>query len=191
MSRQAMLLFAVGAVLVLALYWMFLLSPKRDELAATQQAIQVAKDEQVNLDTQIDGLKVVRANAPEVEARLAATEALIPSGPALAPTLRQLQLAADEAGLVLTSVSPGSPQTVTLTGLPAGASAMSLSLSLTGSYFQFIDFLRRIEDPSITPRAIIWNSINVSPASYPTLSLSLSGTMFTLDRVVVAGEEEQ
>jgi Tfp pilus assembly protein PilO len=186
MNRQSTMLAAVGSVLVLALFWMFLLSPKREELAQAQEAILTSQAEQRSLTNQINTLREVRATAPQVEARLAATEALIPSGPALPSTLRQLQLAADEAGMVLSAVSPGQPGEVVIEGLPPGASSMSLSVTLSGSYFQIVDFLRRVEDPMITPRAIIWSSMSISPEDYPTLGLTLSGMMFVLDRGAVA-----
>ncbi len=186
MSRQAMLLTAVGAVLVLALYWMFLLSPKRAELAETNAAIEAAVGQQGTLTNRISALKDVRAAAPAVEAQLAATEALLPGGPALPSTLRQLQLAADEAGMTLSSVSPGQPSAVAVEGVPAGVSQMTLSVAMSGSYFQIVDFLRRIGDPLITPRAIVWNSASIGVGEYPELSLSLSGTMFVVDRTAVA-----
>lgn len=190
MNRQGILLGAVAAVLVFAVYWMFLFSPKREEYRVAQDATASAIQEQGNLTTQINTLRDVRARAPQVEAQLAATEALIPSGPALSPTLRQLQLAADESGLDLIAVAPGPPAALVLEGLPAGAASMSLSLQLSGSYFQIIDFLRRIEDPTITPRAILWNSMSIGPSDYPTLSLTVLGTMFTLDRSAVDANQE-
>lgn len=187
MSRQAILLTAVVTVLVLALYWMFLLSPQRDELAEVNASIEAARLEQQSLTSQINSLREIRARAPEVEARLAATEALIPSDPALPALVKNLQRAADEAGLIMQSVSPGTPDPVSLEGLPAGAAEMSLSLEMTGSYFQIVDFLRRIEDPRITPRAILWDAVAVAEDDYPQLSLSLSGRMFFIDRASLVG----
>lgn len=190
MNRQALLLTAVGSLLVLALYWMFLLSPKRAELAETNEAIIAAVDQQAQLTNRINALKDVRAAAPAVEAQLAASEALLPSGPALPPTLRQLQLAADEAGLFLSSVSLSQPSPLVVEGVPAGVSQMSATLALTGSYFQVIDFLRRVADPVITPRAVLWSSVSLAVADYPQLSLSLSGNLFVVDREALTGSEQ-
>lgn len=190
MNRQSLLLAAVAAVLVLAVYWMFLLSPKRAALVEAEEAIAAAIEQQATLSNRINALRDVRAAAPAVEAQLAATEALLPVDAALPTTLRQLQLAADESGMILSSVSPGTPTESTIEGVPAGVSEMSLSLSMSGSYFQVIDFLRRIADPVITPRAILFNSISLSPGGYPTLSVSLSGRMFVVDRVAIAGGQE-
>lgn len=190
MNRQSLLLSAVAAVLVLAVYWMFLLSPKRKALVEAEAEIAAAIDQQASLQNRINALRDVRAQAPSVEARLAATEALLPADAALPATLRQLQLAADESGMVLSALSPGTPAAVDVEGVPPGVSQMSLSLSMTGSYFQVIDFLRRIGDPTITPRAILFDSISLGPAGYPTLSVSLSGRMFVVDRVAIAGGEE-
>ncbi len=187
MNRQTTLLAAVGAVLILALYWMFLLGPKRTELSETNDAITAAIDQQRTLTNRINALQDVRAAAPAAESRLAATEALLPSSAALPATLRQLQLAADESGLTLNTVSPGPPSPVTLANVAGGVSSMTLSVSMSGSYFQIVDFLRRIGDPQITPRAILWQSAAVGLGEYPELSLSLSGNMYILDRAAIVG----
>jgi hypothetical protein len=47
-----------------------------------------------------------------------------------------------------------------------------------GGYFQVVDFLRRLEDPVVTPRGVLVQSVTASPGELPTLSVSVSVVMF-------------
>jgi hypothetical protein len=90
--------------------------------------------------------------------------------------LRQLQLAADEAGATMPTISLGRPASVT--DAPATLGQLSLNVQLTGTYFQVVDFLRRVEEPAITPRGISWSSLSLSISDYPDLNVTLQGRMF-------------
>ena len=177
MTRVQTLLSALAAVLLVVLFWLLLWSPQQDELETVRADIERSQDEQRQLAAERDQLRNVRDEAPEVEAELAAAAAVLPSDPALPAALRQLQLAADEAGVVLESVSPSRPTQVD--EADPGVSSIDVGLQLSGGYFQLVDFLRRIEDPEISPRGLIWGELALSRGDYPTLSASLSGSMFT------------
>ena len=177
MTRVQIVLAALGAVLVVVLFWLLLWSPQQDELEQVRADIETAQDRQRVLAAEREQLRAVRDEAPEVEAELAAAAAVVPTDPALPSALRQLQQAADEAGLVLQAVSPSRPSQVD--GAPEGVSAIDVSVQITGSYFQVVDFLRRIEDPSITPRGLVWNDLSVARQEYPDLTVGASGRMYT------------
>lgn len=178
MSRQTVLLSALGVVLVLVLFYFFAFAPKNEELAVIREDIDTAVAQQATLEARIAALQEVRLRAPEIEAALAAAESIIPRESALPSALRQLQLAADDSGVELTTISPGRP--VAVPGEVAELSSIGVTIAIQGSYFQLIDFLRRIEDPAITPRGILWTSGTVAPADYPQLAISLSGQMYAV-----------
>lgn len=188
MKRATTLLLVLGALLLVVVSFLFLIKPKMDEVAALEVEAEDIRAQQAQVETQIRALEEVRATSPNLEAELAAVGAIVPDNPSLPATLRQLQVAADDSGLTLVSVAPGAPAAVGSTEVPDLAS-IPLSLSLEGGYFQVVDFLRRIEDPRLTARGILVQDVSVSPAEYPTLAVTVSGTMFSvLEQPVTAPE---
>lgn len=188
MRRTQLLLSAVAGILVIALFWFLLYQPKREALAEVEEQILAEEAVQAGLQTEINRLRSVRDEAPEVEAELAAAEAIVPRDAALPSALRQLQLAADEAGLVLSSVSTGRPTAVD--GAPEGLAGIDVTVQILGGYFQTVDFLRRVEDPAITPRGLVWLDAALAKAEYPQLSVSLSGRIFVVLPAPPPVEEE-
>jgi Tfp pilus assembly protein PilO len=188
MTRRLVLLGGLAAVLLVVLFWLLLWTPKQEQLAELDTQIADAQALQVQLQAQVTGLREVRERAPEVQALLAASETIVPHDPAMPSALRQLQQAASEAQLTLRSVSPGRPQAVSAEGLvmEPGTELVTypVGLLVEGGYFQVVDFLRRVEDPSISPRGFTWATLNASVLEYPTLTVDLSGAVYA---VVPAG----
>lgn len=177
MNRQALMLVAVGAILLVVVFYLFGWKPKSEEIAEIQTQTDEAVAQQSLLRTQIATLESVRASAPEIEAALAAAESLLPREAALPSALRQLQLAADDSGVELLTISPGRPAADE--DFPELA-RISLAITADGSYFQLVDFLRRLEDPTITPRVILFENVTIAITEYPTLSAALTGSMFAV-----------
>lgn len=177
MKRQTIVLLVLAAVLVTALWWMLLYSPQRDEQAALEMQRDQVLAEQATLRQEIVQLETVRETAPELQARLLAGETLIPHDVALPSALRQLQLAAEDSGVVLRTISAGRPVTV---GEPsvitpgAQLSSIQLTLAVEGEYFQLVDLLRRLEDPSITGRGLLTQTMSLAPQEYPELVASVT-----------------
>jgi Tfp pilus assembly protein PilO len=176
MKRSIILLSSLAAILVLALFYVLSFQPQREELQ--DLAAQLAAEELVHADRQAElvRLRTVREEAPEVAAQLAGGEAIIPHDPSLPSALRQLQLAADESGVVLQAVTTARPVSVDMADV-AGWATMDTNVQLLGSYYQIVDFLRRVEDPSITPRAVSWRTVAVSRDEYPQLAVTLGGQL--------------
>lgn len=178
MTRIQLVLAGLAAVLVVVLFWLLLWSPQGDEIDEVRAEIEDVEQEQATTQSRIDSLRSVRDDAPELEALLAAGNSVLPRDTALPSMLRQLQTAADESGATLSSVSPGRPQPVEEG--EEGLAALSLSAQMEGSYFQVVDFLRRVEQAEITPRGITWSDLTMSVSEYPELAVSLNGEMFAL-----------
>lgn len=188
MKRSTVLLSALSAVLVLALFYVLSFQPQRAE--REDLAAQVAAEELVHADRQAElfRLRSVREEAPEIAAQLAEAETIIPHDAALPSALRQLQLAADESGVILQAVTTTRPASSEVADVPALAS-LDANVQLLGGYYQVVDFLRRVEDPSITPRAVSWRTISVSRDEYPQLAVTLSGQLHALLDVPPPPEE--
>lgn len=182
MTRQATLLSVLAAVLLLVLAYFFVVKPKQDEMAETRAEIESTQSQQAQVRAQISRLENVRASIPEVEAAIAAAETIVPRDDAkLAAAVRQLQVAANDSGAVLSSVGMSRPSAVTGDGTvdpPAGLASIGVNITVEGGYFQIVDFLRRVEDPALTPRAVLWSTSSISLDEYPTLTANLAGNMF-------------
>lgn len=181
MNRQTILLSALGAVLVLVAFYIFLFQPKQDEIATVRDEIDTTVTLQTAARNEIQRLQAVRANAPRLESQITSAQAVVPTSNSLPGTLRALQMAADDSGVILTSVAPGRPEL--LEGATVeGLSHLDLSVGFRGSYFQMVDFLRRIEDPAITARGIVWGtgSLTKDDADYPQLVGTVGGSMFAV-----------
>ena len=191
MSRMAWVVSALGALAVIALFFVLVFQPAREELAEVEEQIALEQAEQDRLDAEIQRLRSVREEAPTVEAELAAAEAIVPRDPALPALIRQLQAAADEAGVTLASVATGRPAELEEAPEP-GLSAIDVNSQVEGGYFQIVDFLRRIEEPSISPRGLVWVNATVTrdEESYPDLNVSLSGRAFGVVAVPLPPEPE-
>ncbi len=191
MSRMAWVVTALGAVAVIALFFVLVFQPAREELAEVEEQIAMEQAEQARLGAEIERLRLVRESAPGVEADLAAADAIVPRDPALPALVRQLQVAADESGITLTSVATSRP--VELETPPVeGLSAIDVNTQVEGGYFQIVDFLRRIEQPSITPRGLTWVNATVTrnDDSYPDLNVSLAGRAYAVVAVPLPPEPE-
>ena len=192
MNRMAWVVAALAAVAVIALFFVLVFQPAREDLAEVEEQIALEQAEQARLEGEIERLRLVRENAPGVEADLAAADAIVPRDPALPALVRQLQVAADESGISLLSVATARPNE--LAEPPEeGLSSIDLNTQVEGGYFQLIDFLRRIEDPAISPRGIIWLTASVIRVdeSYPDLSVALSGRAYAVLAVPPSEEEPE
>lgn len=190
MNRSALLLSVLAAVALVVVSFLFLIKPKMDEVTELRVEAEDVRGQQTEVQSQITALESVRSTSPSLEAELAAVSSVVPSEPALPAVLRQLQMAADDSGVTLISVAPGAPADAGVEDAPRLA-AISMTLALEGGYFQVVDFLRRLEDPVVTARGILVQDVTASPAEYPTLSVSLSATIFSLLDEPAGAQPEQ
>jgi Tfp pilus assembly protein PilO len=178
MTRQATLVTILGAVLIVVLFFFLVFQPRQGDIADLEQQAADVRTQQDALEAKIASLRAVRSQAPEYEAAIAAAETVIPGDAALPAAVRQFQMAADDSGGELVTVAMSRPTAVE--GDVDGLAELEVSMTFEAGYFQTVDFLRRIEDPAITPRALLWKSLTVASEEYPTLTTSLSGTIFAV-----------
>lgn len=177
MNRQTALIAGLVVVLVLVLFWFFAWRPQSERIAEIETQREQVESQQVVLQQRINRLEQVRREAPQVEAEIVAMESVVPRELAVPSAIRQLQTAADDSGVELVSLTWERPTPVE--GV-ADLNSLAVGAQINGGYFDIVDFLRRIEDPAITPRGFVWRSLAVAPLDYPTLNASLSGVMYAV-----------
>lgn len=177
---------AIAACVLLAAAFFFLAwQPKDDEQTALEDETAELEREASSLRNEIAALEEIKANEVQIRATIAKISEYVPEGPAQAEVMRQLQDAADAAGVTVASMQFGEPQRVEEapdTGEPGTVLAsIDSSFNLEGEYFQIVDFMRRIEVD--VPRAVLIRQLSLSEGGdegFPTLSGSWSGDLFAV-----------
>jgi hypothetical protein len=181
MKRATLLLLSLSLILVLVGWFLLVWTPRSDAIAETEVEITEVQAQQATTQARIAGLRGVREQAPALQADLAAAESLLPRDTALPSALRQLQSAADASNANLVSVSPSRPEAVE--GATPGLYAMGVTAEVRGTYFQVVDTLRRLEDPAISPRGLLWSGTDITideEAGAPNLIVILTGRMYAV-----------
>jgi hypothetical protein len=181
MKRTTLLLLSLSLVLVLVGWFLLVWSPRSEAIAEAEVQIADVQAQQATTEARIETLRGVREQAPALQADLAAAESLLPRDTALPSALRQLQSAADASNANLVSVSPSKPEVIE--GAAPGLYAMGVTAEVRGTYFQIVDTLRRLEDPAISPRGLLWSGTDITideEAGAPNLIVVLTGRMFAV-----------
>lgn len=176
MSRLGWVLVSLGCVLLVVLWYFLIFQPTSEDIEAVRMETESTLAQAQQQRARAAELRAVREAAPEAEAQLAAGQTVIPENASIPALFRQLQSAADDAGVRLTTITPSAPSAETRGDQEIAT--ISVSMSVTGSYFQIVDLARRVEDPTLMPRALQWSSASLSPSDFPELSVSLGGTVF-------------
>lgn len=172
-GQRPVLLAVVIAVAVTALFYLFLLRPKFNQISAVREQIVQAEQEEQDLLQDIARLEQVQQDAPQTRARLARVSDLLPSTPELPGFIRLVQGAANAEGIDLKSIAPSPPSPV-----DDQLEMITVSLLVEGSFFQTEAFLARLEN---LKRLVEVTSIAISPTegeTGATLSTTLSLTMY-------------
>jgi Tfp pilus assembly protein PilO len=207
--KQLVAFTALGVIAIGAGSWFLLISPKHSEAAG----IRAQADQQVStnatLQTQLAALKAQAKDLPAQQAALAKVAAKIPTDPGLPNLIRQLAIAADNAGVELVSLTPSQPTPVaapiTAAAAPAavgagavpsaaraagsatgsatgGLQSISLQVNVVGGYFQVEQFLDQLE--SLT-RALKVSAFTLAPGANPLKpTAATSGAPSTLTTTI-------
>lgn len=181
-----------GLLLLVALSWVFVLSPKLGALADTSEQSTALQDSNLSMTVQLAGLRELADDVAKMQQKGDALALVIPATANQPGFFRAVTTAAQNAGLpasALTSVSPGVP-VLPVAPAPAvveeGAAAVpaaapepqvavqEISINIDGSYDQLATFLDNLESMD---RALLVQSIDLS-ANEESLSLTVSGATF-------------
>jgi Tfp pilus assembly protein PilO len=184
-NRRAPIVAGAIAVLIAVLAVFLLVLPKMGQVSETEDELQAAQDEEINLEAQLRALEEAQAQAPETEQDIAAIEDQIPETADLPGLFRLLQSAADRSAVDFFSFTPGTPVVDATTSFSTVAS----QITVTGGYFAIDEFLFLLETLS---RATKVTTLAITPsgtgtAEVPTtistssLQLQITAEFYTTD----------
>lgn len=198
MKRGTIIGIVAGGLVVVLLWYFFLYSPTSSDLNDTKSQVSAAEQQKQELENSIRQLKELSRNAPQQEADLRALRAAVPENPDLGEFVLQANEIATASGVDFLSISPSPPVANTSSG---PKSTIALSIQIDGGFFQLLDYLARLEH---LDRLVILDSVSVSTgdtgtsgstgstgstagsgstsgssSTDPTLSVTLTGRMFT------------
>jgi len=191
----------VGAALaVLVIWFVFLWSPQGSKISKANERKKQAESEQQDLQVRIARFKSLQQQEPQKRAQLENLRVAIPDEPNLAQFILDANTAANVSGIQFLSISPSPPAPATG---PAGSSApaspttpaagarpaaINLQLSISGGYFQVVDFVNRLDG---LPRLVVIDSLGLTGAAQTGtstgLTVSISARMFVREATPVAG----
>jgi Tfp pilus assembly protein PilO len=176
--RSRVVVVGVLLTVVVVLIWnIAIFSPRGKKLNDAKKQAQAAQQLEPGLQATLARLKQISENGPEIAAQLDTLNAAVPASPDLDGFILSANQIAVRAGIDWLSVSPSVVQAGT-----SGPSVIPLSVQIKGGFFQVLDYLNRLEDLG---RLVIVDSINTTASGTagvsgpPTLSVTLSGRMFT------------
>jgi len=169
-----------GAIVLVALLAVFLMVlPKMSEVGETEDQLQQAQDQEINLAAQLNALEDAQAAAPETELEIAAIDAQVPQTADLPRLFRQLQGAADRAAVDFFSFTPGTP----VPNLTGSYSTIASQITVSGGYFAIDQFLFLIETlqraAKVTSLAVTSSAGTTTSTS--TLQLQITVEFYTTD----------
>ncbi len=184
--RNRAILLAAVFVLLLLVWFFFMFRPNQrriSELRAEQEQVQ---QEIGGLQVQLERLRELQRQEPQLRAQFARLQDALPDDPRLPDFILQVQEAANLAGIDFLSITPSLPAAFTPPGAmqpppeAAQLQAISVSISVTGTYFEVEDFIIRLER---LQRAVRIGSFTLAPGEgaaggSPTLSTTLQMQMF-------------
>jgi Tfp pilus assembly protein PilO len=208
-ARRPVVIGVAAALAVLVIWFLFLWSPQGSKLSDARDRKDNAEREQQELQARIDRLKSLKQDEPAKRAQLENLRVAIPDEPNLAQFILDANSAANVSGINFLSISPSPPTAGTATGAassatppttapeaspgaaaPAAAPAViNLQLSISGGYFQVVDFVNRLND---LPRLVVIDSLGLTSggtgtAGATTLSVAIAARMFVSAPTAVSG----
>jgi Tfp pilus assembly protein PilO len=184
MNKRAPIIAGAIALLVALLAVFLLVLPKMSSVGETEDQLQAAEDQEINLAAQLNALEDAQAAAPETEQEIGAIDAQVPPTADLPSLFRLLQGAADRAAVDFFSFTPGTP----VPNATGTYSTIASQITVSGGYFAIDEFLflletlqraAKVTTLAVTPSATGGETTTTTSTS--TLSLQITVEFFTTD----------
>jgi Tfp pilus assembly protein PilO len=147
-----------GAVALSALAWFLLIGPQRDETVSVEDETVAAEGQVVVEQRKLARLNAEFADSRKFAAELAANRQALPLVAATGDLLRELQNAGEAAGVLVPSLSAGTPIELKDT---AGVASVTITISAVGPMEKLQRFLDQIQ--RIQPRAMLVYTVTFAP----------------------------
>ena len=167
--KHHMMVVAGGAFLILVLIILLGLRPQFTKLASlgTEQASELVKLEEANM--KLERLDSIREEAAEIEAARVVLSRRLPDDAELPSLIVELQRVANDAALDFGAVKVDDVVSM------QGYSEVPFSLTVTGTFYSFIDYLYRLEKMT---REVVVDSFQLEAQNYPELRAEVKARVF-------------
>ncbi|MCU1426932.1 MAG: Tfp pilus assembly protein PilO [Actinomycetia bacterium] len=169
MNRRAVLLAVVGVVGVVALWWVFIFSPKADSLSKARENLSTARTQAQSLQAKLNQLKDLQRRSTQIEAQLGKLTAAIPKTPNQADFISGLNDIADQSGITWQSVTMSQPAAST----PGSPDTITVQIQIQGGFFQALDYMNRLENLG---RLVVVDGVNVAGTPSSTTGTTGGGS---------------
>lgn len=177
--RRNIIIFVLIMLAVLVAWYFLIFTPQSNKIDETAAAADGAEQQARALRLEVERLRELEKQAPQLRERAAKADTAIPGDPQLAQFILQVQEAADASGVDWVSVAPTPPAAPPEAATPDARAVLEviLEMSVEGGYFQVQDFITRLETLS---RAVKVAKVALTSGSdQPTrLEASLGMKMF-------------
>jgi Tfp pilus assembly protein PilO len=170
MTRDRKLLFIVGLMALIAVWFVGVWMPNSRDLADAHAATESAEIRAQELEVEIARLAAADKDEDATEALTERVTEAVPDTADLAGLLTAVAATADEAGVRLLGVTPGA--------LVAGSpTALPLSLDVSGGYFSVVSFTQKV---AALPRLVVIDGVQISAGSAGELTVKYTARAFTV-----------
>jgi type IV pilus assembly protein PilO len=185
LGRRSVVIGVVAALLVLLLWWFLLWSPQRKKVDDAKARADAAQQQVGQLRVTLSRLQELKRTEALKRSQIESLRVAVPDQPNLAQFILDANDAANKAGIDFLSVTPSPPATAAAgAGTPAGApAAVNLAMSITGGYFQVLDFVNRLTD---LPRIVVIDNLSLAAGDGSNMTVSITARMFTTSAAPVA-----
>ncbi|RJQ45534.1 MAG: hypothetical protein C4534_04460 [Gaiellales bacterium] len=175
-KRDIIILAAIGFLAVVALWYFFLISPKRGEIDEVNEQARVEKETYDRNTARLKNLEQERAAAQEARGELLKLDKLVPGDEQIPSLIVELQKSANDAGIDFVKIEPDVP-------VPgAGATVIPIEMKFEGRFFDVNEFLYRVENYA----RLEGNEVNVSGRFLSVVDITLEeGEFLKWDNVTV------
>jgi Tfp pilus assembly protein PilO len=180
-SRRGPILAAVAGLALVILMVAFVILPKASQVREKRREVDVARQQEAELQVRLDQLRALAQEAPKNRRRLRQLDAAIPPNADLPGLIRLLNGIAEKSGVDFMTVAPSPPSPS-----PFTAAVLPTQITVAGRFFSVDQYLYRLENLS---RAAKVTSIQVSPGGggLNYLQVGLSVEFYTMDTTAGPG----
>jgi Tfp pilus assembly protein PilO len=186
-GRRAPIIAGAVMLVIAVLAFLFLVNPKRAQVAEAEATLDEAQKEELTLVAQRATLEQAEAEAPANRKIIRQVEQQLPPTADPQGLILLLENAAVKSGVDLTQETIGNP----VAG-ESGITTIAITLSLTGTYFSLDEYLFQLET---LPRAAKVVSVSVAPGGVGattvsgTLGMQVNIELYTTDISAGPGSE--
>jgi len=138
-GKEVYIITAVVAVVLIVAWYFLLLSPTRTKLSDLDGQVQAQQAALVTAKQEVARLESYKKTAPQSRAEIVRLGKMLPESEGIPSLIIELTTTADASGVELNGITRGA----TLAGTPFGL--QSVTLAVTGRFFDVEDFLYRLE----------------------------------------------